>query len=282
MKNKNLDGLKLSLKLKEKYLKIIKDLPSKPKLVVIQIGNDQASNIYINNKKRICEDLKLGFEHLRYSSSVKEEEIEKKIKALNNDDKVDGIMIQLPLPSKFNSSFLINLINPLKDVDGLTSTNMGNLVNNIPFNVSCTALGIMEILKEYNVSLFGKEVVIVGRSILIGKPLIHLLLNEDATITVCHSKTKDLIKHTKKADILIVAVGKPKFIKKEMIKKEAILIDVGINRSKGKIVGDIDYLDVFKKCSFITPVPKGVGPMTIMMLINNLLNSYSKIKKDSD
>ncbi len=191
-------------------------------------------------------------------------------------------MIQLPLPSKFNSSFLINLINPLKDVDGLTSTNMGNLVNNIPFNVSCTALGIMEILKEYNVSLFGKEVVIVGRSILIGKPLIHLLLNEDATITVCHSKTKDLIKHTKKADILIVAVGKPKFIKKEMIKKEAILIDVGINRSKGKIVGDIDYLDVFKKCSFITPVPKGVGPMTIMMLINNLLNSYSKIKKDSD
>lgn len=272
--NKIIDGKFLSIKIKEEIKKEIESFKTKPSLVVIQVGNDAASTIYINNKRKACEEVGINFKHLKYEEYISEDFLISKIKELNNDPIVDGILLQLPLPHHLNKVNIINHINPAKDVDGLTITNIGKLMNKLDGLISCTPLGVMELLKAYNVEIEGKHVVIVGRSNLVGKPLISLFLNNNATVTVCHSKTQNLVEYTKQADILVVAVGHKHLINRNMIKKDAIIIDVGINRVDGQIYGDVDYLDVLDKVSLITPVPGGVGPMTVTMLLKNVVKSY--------
>lgn len=272
--NKIIDGKECSKLLREKLKKEIDGFDKKPELVDIQIGNDEASSIYIHNKKIASEKIGIKFHHIHFDDNTKEEIIIKKIEKLNNDKNINGILLQLPLPNGYDEKKLINYIKPEKDVDGLTEYNVGRLFLNKKCLTSCTPLGIIELLKYKNIELKGKHIVIVGRSNLVGKPLISLLLKEDATITVCHSKTNNLKYYTKMADILIVAVGKKHLITKDMIKDNSIIIDVGINRENGKIYGDVDFDNVIDKVEFITPVPGGVGPMTITMLLSNVIDSY--------
>ena len=198
---------------------------------------------------------------------------------LNNDEYVHGILLQLPLPEGFNADKLINYIARNKDVDGLTDINLGKLFNNKPCLISCTPQGIMKLLENESIDLEGKNVTIVGRSNLVGKPLIGLMLNKNATVTICHSKTENLSKHTKNADILVVAVGKKHFIKENMVKEDAVVIDVGINKEDGKLYGDVDFDKVKTKAKKITPVPGGVGPMTVAMLMSNVITAYQKQQK---
>ncbi len=249
------------------------------KLTVIQIGNNEASNVYIKNKQKICEKVGILFEHLKYDETNEEELIEK-IEQLNTDRSVTGVLVQLPLPKEINEKKVIDAIDPLKDIDGLTTTNLGNLFSGNKGLVPCTALGVIEILKSINAPIEGSNVVIVGRSRLVGLPLSGLLLKENATVTTCHSKTKDLKEKTKEADILIVAIGKKQFIKEDYVKENAIVIDVGINREDGKLYGDCDFENIKNKCKAITPVPNGVGPLTITMLISNLIEAYNLQKKN--
>ncbi len=272
MNKKRIDGTKIAYKLTKEYQKKLKKITNL-KLVIIQIGDEIASNIYIKQKRQACLELGIDFELIKFNKKVMEIEVINKILSLNEDPLVSGILLQLPIPKRLTVNKLINTIEPKKDVDGLTDVNLGKLIKGIEANVSCTALGIIKLLELSKVKLKGKHIVIVGRSNLVAKPLSHLLLNKDATITICHSQTKNLSYYTKQADILIVAVGRPNFIKKEMIKEKAILIDAGINQQNHKVVGDIDFKDVYHKCSLITPVPGGVGPMTIAMLLNNLIKS---------
>ncbi|HHW69654.1 MAG TPA: bifunctional methylenetetrahydrofolate dehydrogenase/methenyltetrahydrofolate cyclohydrolase FolD [Tenericutes bacterium] len=271
---KILDGKTLSSKIKNELKTEIKTFMIKPCLTVIQIGNDEASNIYIESKRKACEETGIWFKHVKYDSFVDKLEVINKIKELNSDEYVDGILLQLPLPNGFDAKNIIKYINPSKDVDGLTDISVGKLVNNKNCLVSCTPLGIIRLLEEYNIELEGKHVVIVGRSNLVGKPLMSLCLNKNATVTVCHSKTVNLEKITKEADILIVAVGHKKLITENMVKENCVVIDVGINRADGKIYGDVDYNNVYNKASYITPVPGGVGPMTVAMLLKNVVKSY--------
>lgn len=278
MQDKIIDGKECSKRLKEKLRKEIKSFNTKPHLVDIQIGNDEASNIYINSKKNAALNLGMDFTHIHFEDGTSENIIINKIKELNNDDNINGILLQLPLPSGYDEKKLINYISPDKDVDGLTELNIGRLFLNKEGLISCTPKGVMELLKYKNISVKGKHVVIVGRSNLVGKPLIELFLRENATVTVCHSKTGNLSNYTKQADILVVAVGKKHLINKEMIKDNSIIIDVGINRENGKIYGDVNFEDVVNKVKYITPVPGGVGPMTIAILLNNVVYSYKKQK----
>lgn len=260
-----LDGKNVSKEIKENL-----ETNEKLKLVVIQVGSDEASNVYIKSKAKACEELNITFEHVSFEETAKEEEIIAKIRNLNNDNEVTGILLQLPIPKHLDSKKIINEISYLKDVDGLTNLNAGKLVNNEDTLVSCTPQGIIELLNHYNIEVSGKNVVIVGRSNLVGKPLISLFLNMNATVTVCHSKTEDLKYFTETADILVVAVGKKHLITVDMIKQDAVVIDVGINRVDGKLYGDVDFESVKEKASFITPVPGGVGPMTVAMLMSNV------------
>ncbi|MDD4719127.1 MAG: bifunctional 5,10-methylenetetrahydrofolate dehydrogenase/5,10-methenyltetrahydrofolate cyclohydrolase [Bacilli bacterium] len=272
--NKLIDGKKISLEIKEELKNEVKNFSSKPVLVVIQIGEDPASDVYIKNKKNVAKYIGIDCLHIKYDDTVDEKTIVKKITELNIDDSINGIIVQLPLPKHLNESKIINTIKCNKDVDGLTSKNIGLLANNLDGMISCTPLGIMTLLKKYNIEIAKKKVVIVGRSNLVGKPLINLFLNKDATVTVCHSKTINLETHTKNADILVVAVGKKHLINSSMVKENAIVIDVGINRINDKLVGDVDFDKVYSKVSLITPVPGGVGPMTVVMLMKNTISSY--------
>lgn len=269
MNDKIIDGKgyadKIKIELKEKISSLNKTL----KLVVIQVGNDEASNAYINSKRKLAQELGINFEHIKYESTTNEELIEK-IKELNNDSKVNGIIVQLPLPKNLDENLIINSIDYKKDVDGLTNINMGKLVNNQSSLVPCTPKGIIKLLEHYNVEIEGKSIVIVGRSRLVGKPLLHMLLNKNGTVTICHSKTSNLKDFTSKADILIVAVGIPHFITSDMVKDNSVIIDVGINRVDGKLVGDVNFDDALNKVSLITPVPKGVGAMTVVELMENV------------
>ena len=278
MQEKIINGKECSTILRNELKKEIEKFETKPGLVDIQIGNDEASNIYIASKKKAAENLGINFHHVHFEDGTSEEEIINKILELNNDDSINGILIQLPLPKGYDEKKLINYINPDKDVDGLTELNMGKLFLGKKCLVSCTPSGVLELLKYKNIKIEGKHVVIVGRSNLVGKPLIELFLKENATVTVCHSKTEDLANYTKQADILVVAVGKKHLIKEDMIKENSIIIDVGINRENGKIYGDVDFDNVLSKVKYITPVPGGVGPMTIAMLLNNVVLSYKKQK----
>lgn len=270
---KILDGKSLSAKVKDELKGNVNSYFQTPILAVVTIGDDAASEVYVKNKKKACEYVGMSFIHLDYASCVKEEVVIKKIKQLNKDKSVNGIIVQLPIPDNFNVSKIINTIDPSKDVDGLTNTQAGKLIQNEKCLIPCTPKGIMEIFKEYKIDLEGKHVVIVGRSNLVGKPLMLECLNKNATVTMCHSKTKDLKKYTKDADILVVAVGKKYLIDKTMVKKDSVIIDVGINRIDGKLYGDVNP-NVEEVCGYLTPVPGGVGPMTVSMLLKNTFEAY--------
>lgn len=257
--------------LKNEVLKLDRPLG----LTVIQVGDDSASNIYVKQKSKMANNLEFNFNHIKLEENVTEEEVLKIINSLNRDNCVDGILVQMPLPEHLNSRIIQNTISPLKDVDGLTDINMGMLVHKKNCLVPCTPLGVMELLKYYNIDVAGKNVVIVGRSDLVGRPMAEVMINNDATVTLCHSKTKNLKDITKNADILVVAVGKAKLITSDMVKDGVVVVDVGINRLEdGSLCGDVDFDDVSSKCSYITPVPGGVGQMTVLELGYNTYKAY--------
>ena len=269
VKKSILDTLKEELNLIDKTLG----------LAVIQIGNDDASNVYIKQKEKMSKDLGYYFKHYKLDNNTSMDEVLSLIDKLNNDNNIDGILVQMPIPKHLDSNIIQNRIDPNKDVDGLTDINAGRLIHNKDCLIPCTPLGILEMLKYYKINIDGANIVIVGRSNLVGKPLSNLLTNNNATVTLCHTHTKNLKEITKQADILIAAVGKANFITKDMVKDNAIIIDVGINRENNKLCGDVNYNDVIDKVSYITPVPGGVGQMTVAMLGYNVKKAY-KLKKE--
>lgn len=245
-----------------------------PGLAVILIGDDPASHAYVKMKAKACE--KVGFYSITHNmpDTISQDEIIATIEMMNNNPRIDGILVQLPLPKHVDTDKILEVIDPKKDVDGFHAYNVGRLVTNLEAFVACTPLGVMKMFEEYNIDLKGQDVCVVGTSNIVGKPMVALLLNANATVTVTHIFTKDLKAHTSKADIVIVGVGVPGLIKEDMVKKGAIVIDIGINRIEdGSLVGDVDFSNVSKKCSYITPVPGGVGPMTIAMLLANTLKA---------
>ena len=276
--NKIIDGKKYSLQVKDKLKERVSKLECKPCLVVISVGDNPASKVYVNQKEKCANYIGINYKHLHFDT-ISEHELIQEIEKLNDNIDVDGIIVQLPLPKGMNEEIIVNAISPSKDVDGLTYVNAGKLLNNKASLVSCTPKGIMYLLKEERVNLEGANVVVVGRSILVGKPMMNLLINANATVTLCHSKTKELEKITKKADVLIVAIGKKHFITRDMIKKGAVVIDVGINRVDSKLYGDVFFDDVYDKVKKITPVPGGVGPMTVCMLMQNVVSAYKEKNK---
>lgn len=272
--NNIIDGIKISTQIRKEIKETISESKITPALAVIQVGDNKASSIYIKNKKKACEEVGIRFEHIKFNDTISEELVINEIKRLNNDISINGILVQLPLPLGFDEGKIINTISPVKDVDGLTYQNVGNLVLENDCLVPCTPLGVMELLKAYNVRLSGKNVCLVGRSNLVGKPLIQLLLRNDATLSICHSKSLDIKTHTKQADVLIVAAGHPNLITKDMVKEGCVIIDVGINKEGNLLCGDVDFDGVSKKASLITPVPGGVGPMTVACLLKNVVKAY--------
>lgn len=271
---KLIDGKETSKYLRSNLEKEIKKFKTRPKMIDIQIGYNMASDIYIAGKAKASEAIGIDFECIRFEDGTKQEKIISKIHELNNDASVNGIFIQSPIPKSYDEIKIMNEVNPKKDIDGLTYINAGRLLNNKKALVSCTPNGIIELLKYYKIKIKGKNVCIIGRSNLVGKPLFNLFLNNDATVTLCHSHTKDLEKITKKADILVVAIGVKHFVTAKHVKKNAVVIDVGINREDKKIYGDVNFDEVAPKTKFITPVPGGVGPMTITMLLKNVVDAY--------
>lgn len=268
-----LDGKKIRDIILDEIKLEVSELSVKPKLVVIQMGDNDGGNIYIKNKSKMCNYIGYDFEYIRLDD-VDMDMLLELIDKLNNDDLVNGIMVQLPLPKNIDVLRVINEISPLKDVDGLTDLNNGMLFHNKDSLYSCTPCGVMELLDRYGVSVRGKNVVIVGKSDLVGKPMAMMMLNKGATVTICHSQTKKIDEYTKRADIIVSAVGKPNFITEDMISEGAIVIDVGINVLNNKICGDVDFNGVKDKVKYITPVPGGVGPMTVAMLAKNILKAY--------
>lgn len=272
-----LNGKEVSAKIKDELKKEVAALKEKgifPGLAVVLVGDDPASRVYVNSKKKNCEELGIYSEEYTLSGNTSEEELLELIDKLNHSDKVNGILVQLPLPKQIDEEKIINAIDPQKDVDAFHPVNVGKImVGNHDF-VPCTPAGVMELIKESGVEISGKECVVVGRSNIVGKPQAMLLLHENGTVTVCHSKTKNLKEVVKRADIVVAAVGKPKFITADMIKPGAVVIDVGINRIAPKtLVGDVDFEECEKVASAITPVPGGVGPMTIAMLMKNTVKA---------
>ncbi len=247
-------------------------------LAVIQVGNDEASDIYVKQKGKLAEELGYKFIHKRFDLSVNNDEVINYIKKLNNDDSIDGIIVQMPVPKHLDSILIRNSVDPLKDVDGLTYNNAGKLLHNSPALVPCTPKGIGELLDFYNIDVDGMNAVVIGRSVLVGKPIANVLTNKNATVTLCHSHSKNIPYYTKNADIVVVAVGKKDLLTEDMVKDGVIIVDVGINRVDGKLYGDVDFVNVSKKASYITPVPGGVGPMTIAMLMNNVVKAAKIIK----
>jgi methylenetetrahydrofolate dehydrogenase (NADP+)/methenyltetrahydrofolate cyclohydrolase len=275
---KILDGKTLAKKIEDNVLsqtELLKEETGRvPGLAVILVGNDPASQAYVSMKKKACD--RVGFYSVTHEmpKNISQDAIENTITMMNNNPNIDGILIQLPLPSQIDTTKLLELVSPNKDVDGFHPYNVGRLTTGLDGFVPCTPLGVMEIFKEYDIDLKGKNCVVVGASNIVGKPMAALLLNANATVEICHIFTDDLKKHTLNADIILVGVGVINLIKKDMVKDGAIIIDIGINRAdNGKLVGDVDYENVAQKCSYITPVPGGVGPMTISMLLSNTLKA---------
>lgn len=275
-----LDGKTLGKEIQEEIRLEVEKLGKKPHLAVVLVGEDSASKIYVNTKNRTCE--RLGFKStvINLPETVSEEDLKLKIRELNNDEDVNAILIQLPLPAHIDTNNCIKEISPIKDVDGFTPENLGAIIRGQePFAYPCTPYGIITILKKYNIQIAGKHAVIVGRSNIVGKPVSLMLLKENATVTMCHSKTENLAEITKTADILISATGK-RVITKDMVKKGATVIDVGIIRNaEGKLEGDVDFENVKEVAEYITPVPGGVGPMTIASLMKNTLSLFYKQQK---
>lgn len=271
-----MQGKELSQEIIEEIKKEVEQLNQKPTLAVIRVGNDPASSVYVKNKKNTAE--KIGFNSIliELDEKISQTDLEKHIDKLNEDKDVNAILVQLPLPKHINSNDIIQRIKPIKDVDGFHPINSGKLMLGLePYSIACTPLGIIKLLEKYNIEITGKNAVIIGRSNIVGKPVSFLLLEKNATVTICHSKTHDLKNTVKQADIVIAAIGKAKFVDESFIKEGAVIIDVGINRlPDGKLAGDVDFTSVNSKSSFITPVPGGVGPMTIAMLMSNTLKLY--------
>lgn len=272
-----INGKELAKKIRGELKLEVEELKKKgiiPKLAVIMVGDNKASEVYVRNKSKACNEIGIEFEEFIMKSSIKQEELIELINTLNERKDVHGILLQSPIPENLDIREAFNTIDYRKDVDGFNPVNVGKLSIGEDCFISCTPYGVIKMLEEYNVKLEGKRAVIIGRSNIVGKPLIQCLLNKNATVTVCHSRTKDIGEITKEADILIAALGKAKFVKEEMVKQGAVVIDVGINRNEdGKLVGDVDFENVSKKASYITPVPGGVGPMTIAMLMNNVVKA---------
>lgn len=245
-----------------------------PKLAVIMVGDDKASKVYVKNKSKACEEIGIEYEEFLLDENISMEELLNLIEKLNNRKDINGILLQSPIPKNLNIDEAFNKIDYKKDVDGFNPVNVGKLVIGQDSFISCTPYGVIKMLENYNIPIEGKNVVIIGRSNIVGKPLMQCLLKKNATVTICHSKTKNISEITKKADILVAALGKAKFVTKEMVKEGAVVIDVGINRDEsGKLVGDVDFEEVEKIASFITTVPGGVGPMTIAMLMSNVVKA---------
>lgn len=277
-----IDGKATSQKIKDEIKNEVIKLKQKgitPTLAVILVGDDPASQTYVASKQKACLACQMGSVMHKLSANTTQQELISLIDVLNADDSIDGILVQLPLPKHINTNEILRKIDPKKDVDGFCAQNMGALVSGLDGFVPCTPLGIMELLKQYNINPQGLNALVIGRSNIVGKPMATLLLNAGATVTIAHSKTKNLADLSKNADLIIAAIGKANFIKPEMVKKGAIIIDVGINRlENGKLVGDCDFENLKDKCDFITPVPGGVGPMTIAMLLSNTLKSAKERK----
>ena len=272
-----INGKELAKKIREELKIEVNSLRKEgiiPKLAVIMVGNDKASEVYVRNKSKACNEIGIDFEEFLLDSNIEQEELIDLIKKLNNRKDVHGILLQSPIPEHLNIREAFDTIDYKKDVDGFNPVNIGKLAIGEDAFISCTPYGVTKMLEECNIPIEGKRAVIIGRSNIVGKPLIQCLLNKNATVTICHSKTKNIAEITKEADILIAALGKPKFVKENMVKENAVVIDVGINRNEeGKLVGDVDFENVSKKASYITPVPGGVGPMTIAMLMNNVVKA---------
>ena len=281
-----LDGKKLSLEIEERLKKEIEinSITTKktPGLAVIRIGEDPASGVYVNNKEKACSRIGIKSHLFHLNEKVNYSEVEELINELNNNEEINGILLQLPLPEKFDAQKLISKINPEKDVDGLNEKNIGKLVKNEPALRSCTPAGIINLLNSQNILIEGKNIVVIGRSLLVGKPLSLMLVNLNGTVTITHSKTKNLNEICKKADILIAAAGKPNLIDSNFVKEGAVIIDVGIHRlksfdnRKSRLCGDVLLEDVIPKVFAYTPVPGGVGPMTVTMLLVNTISSWQK------
>ena len=272
-----LDGRMVAKKIRQGLKSEVEDLKANginPKLAVIMVGEDPSSKIYVKNKSIACNEVGIEYEEFLLSETTTMKELLDLIDKLNKDATIHGILLQSPIPKGLDINEAFRAIDPKKDVDGFNPFNVGKLCLGQDTFVSCTPFGIIKLLGEYNIEIEGKNAVVVGRSNIVGKPMMQCLLNKNATVTVCHSKTKDLKDVTKEADILVVAIGRANFITKDMVKENAVVIDVGINRGEnGKLCGDVDFEEVSKVASYITPVPGGVGPMTIAMLMNNIVKA---------
>lgn len=278
-----IDGKELAKKIREE-LKVecekLKKENIQPKLAVIMVGDDSASKIYVRNKSKACKEVGVEYTEYLLDKNIKQKELIDLIEKLNTDKNINGILLQSPIPKHLNIEEAFETIDYKKDVDGFHPMNVGKLALGQDCFISCTPYGVIKMLEKYGIDLCGKNVVILGRSNIVGRPLIQCCINKNATVTVCHSKTKNTKNITKQADVLISAIGKPKFVTEDMVKDGAVVIDVGINRlDDGKIVGDVDFEKVKEKASYITPVPGGVGPMTIAMLINNVIKSAKEQNK---
>lgn len=276
---KLIDGKMISSEIKENLKKEIEELGLTPKLAIILVGDNPASEVYVKNKLLASEKIGVDAKLYRFDASQKESDVIECVKKLNADDSVHGIIVQSPVSVGFNEAYINSFISPEKDVDGFGITNMGYLASDEEKYISATPYGIIKLLEHENIPIAGSNIVVVGRSKIVGRPLALALLNRNATVTITHSKTKDLKNITNKADILIVAIGKAHFITKEYVKDGAVVIDVGTNRIDGKLLGDVDFEDVKDITSYITPVPGGVGPMTIAMLLNNVVESAKMHQK---
>ena len=278
-----IDGKELAKKIRMGLKDEVTELKSNgiiPKLAVIMVGDDKASKVYVKNKSKACEEIGIEYEEFLLGDDITMEELLELVEKLNNRDDIHGILLQSPIPKNLDINKAFNKISYKKDVDGFNPVNVGKLSIGEDCFISCTPFGVVKMLEEYNINVQGKNVVIIGRSNIVGKPLIQCMLKKNGTVTVCHSKTENIKEITKNADILIAALGKPKFVTQDMVKDGAVIIDVGINRNEdGKLVGDVDFENVEKKASYITPVPGGVGPMTIAMLMTNVVKAAKDINK---
>ena len=272
-----IDGKEVARKTRESLKSKVEELKKKnisPKLAVIMVGEDPASKIYVRNKSKACEELGIEYEEFLLKEETTQQELLDLINKLNQDNSVHGILLQSPIPEHLDINEAFRTITPEKDVDGFNPVNVGKLVLGQDTFISCTPFGVIKMLEEYNIEIEGKNAVVLGRSNIVGKPMLQCLLNKHATVTICHSKTKNLKEVTKNADILVAAIGKAKFVTKDMVKPGAVVIDVGINRNEeGKVCGDVDFEEVEKIAGYITPVPGGVGPMTIAMLMTNIVKA---------
>lgn len=274
-----LNGKKIADEILSQLKEKIKNNGIKPKMAIVLCGENPESLLYVSIKQKRSTEVGIDAAIHHFSVTISQQELEKKIQEISNS--VDGIIVQLPLPKHLHQHAILNKIPPEKDIDGLTDYNLGGLINNQEINVPATAKGVICLLEKYNILIKGKEIAIINHSSLIGKPLAMLFLNRGATVTICHEHTVNLVQHTRKADILVTAVGIPNFIKSSMIKNKSIIIDIGITKKNEKIIGDVSYEEVKEKASFITPVPGGIGPMTVAMLLDNLITcslEQNKIK----